>query len=330
MYQSVKSIIRGIYKNTVYALYKCYVNNYLHNGVLSCGYKCYLKKKENLFRCKNSDVAFIFFSDLHWGKNNMFSPLIIEHIVSHTGIRRVFSGGDIITYSDESKRAMLQLWDDFNLTMSSLAPNYYQIIGNHDNNSYQQKNKSAIFTKDEIISKQVVGDAERFGNGYSFYVDEQARLTRFLCLDTGKQYLEDYDYKSISNVLKHTPPNWHIIVLSHIILEWIDSKYQCRAYIQRLIDLMDDYNAKNEAKVEMIIAGHVHNDFYTTTNGGIPIITVGSDAYGVACGKYKHSLMPFSEQCITIFQLDYGSRKSYGTRIGRGEDFCYLLKDWKD
>ena len=93
---------------------------------------------------------------------------------------------------------------------------------------------------------------------------------------------------------------------------------------------MDEYNTKNAAKVEMIVAGHVHNDFYTTTDGGIPIITVDSDAYGVACGKYKHTLMPYSEQCVTFFLLDYESRKCYGTRIGRGEDFCYSLAEKKD
>ncbi len=325
MVQSGKSTIREIYKHTIYALYKRYVNYHLRNGELTHGYKRYLKKTEDEVCSTKCTVSFIFFSDLHWGKNNKLSPLIIEHVVKNTGVKRVFCGGDIITYSDDSKEAMLQLWKEVNNLMTPSTPNFYQVIGNHDNNSYLQENELAVFTKKDVLSKQSIGDAVRFGNGFSFYVDDKDSSTRFLCLDTGKMFLEEDDYKSISAILRCTPANAHIVVITHLIVEWIDFRYQCRPYIQKLLDLCDDYNQKNISKIELIIAGHVHNDYYTVTKGGIPVVTVGSDAYGVACGKYKKSLKRFDEQCVTVLQLDYDSRKLYGKRIGRGKDFIYQL-----
>ena len=326
----MRNLLRKLYKGTLYAIYKKYVISYRDRNKLPRCYYTYLRRIENVIASRDSNASFIFISDSHWGKNDRLSPLIVKHIINHTDVKRVFSGGDVITLSDKNKESMISLWNSFRKSFSFAEPYFYQIIGNHDDNSYQQINIKAIFSKENIISCQTIGNGIRFGSDYSFYVDDMPGKTRYICLDTGKQYLEEDDYKNVYSILKNTPPYWHIVVLSHIILEWIDSKYQCRAYIQRLIDIMDEYNTKNAAKVEMIVAGHVHNDFYTTTDGGIPIITVGSDAYGVACGKYKHTLMPYSEQCVTIFQLDYESRICFGTRIGRGEDFCYSLAEKKD
>lgn len=103
-------------------------------------------------------------------------------------------------------------------------------------------------------------------------------------------------------------------------------RYQMRLYIHRLCNLFDEHNEEESSVVELILAGHVHNDYHTTTEGGIPIITVGSDAYGVACGKYKKSLRPCHEQCINVIQINYRHGYIYNTRIGRGDDL-YLNKD---
>lgn len=320
-----RDLLRKVNRKTVYAIYKKYVSLYRDKGKLPGCYCNYLRRIENTITSKDSNASFIFISDMHWGKNDRLTPLIVKHIINHTGVKRVFTGGDVITHSDESKEAMQSLWDDFNAAFSFAEPYFYQIRGNHDDNSYQQKNLSAVLCKEEILTKQTVGNAERFGNGFSFYVEDEEKKTTYLCLDTGKQFLEEDDYDSIAKVLKLIPPDWHIVVLSHIVVEWINFKYQSRPYIQRLLDLFDEHNSMNVSKIELILAGHVHNDFYTTTTGGIPIITVGADAYGVACGKYKKSLKHYDEQCVTIIMLDYENRKCYGTRIGRGEGFCYSL-----
>ncbi len=137
--------------------------------------------------------------------------------------------------------------------------------------------------------------------------------------------MDPSDYERILEILNNTPPNWHIIVLTHLVLEWIDMRYQTRDYIFKLLQIFDNHNHLDKSKVELIIAGHVHNDYTTTTEGGIPIVTVGSDAYGVACGKYKKSIKPFHEQCMTIFSLNYSSLKVKGFRIGRGNDISIDL-----
>lgn len=318
-------ILSYIYRFFIYPFYRKYTDFQVRRGRLPFYYKRYIKTVSRSLNSEPYDLNFLFMSDLHWGVNYKLSPLIIKELIRNNSIKGVFSGGDVITESDSNKTAMMNLWGNFNKSFLFLGKKFYQICGNHDNNSYKQIQPQSIFTKQEVNEFLSIGDGIRFGDGYSYYVDDLNSSSRFLCLDTGKQYMNPGDYENLMGLLKNTPPNWHIIVLTHLVLEWIDMRYQTRDYIFKLLQIFDNHNNLNKSKVELIIAGHVHNDYITTTEGGIPIVTVGSDAYGVACGKYKKSISPYHEQCMTVFSLNYTSGTVRGFRIGRGNDIIIDL-----
>ena len=202
----IKKCISEVYRYTAYQLYNKYVEKCFQKGSLPLFYRIYLSRKEKLVNGRKNDVTFVFLSDLHWGANRKYSPLIVKHLIENSQARMVFSGGDIITHSDESKEAMLQLWNDYSESFSFMGDNFYQIYGNHDNNSYQQKNEDAVFSSDEIKKCQKIGDGLRIGETYSFYIDDKDSRTRYLCLDTGKQHLDETDFSLISETLKSTPP----------------------------------------------------------------------------------------------------------------------------
>lgn len=52
---------------------------------------------------EESDYAFLFFTDSHWGVNAKHSPKMIKEITRRLGIKNVFFGGDIVTHFDSSK-----------------------------------------------------------------------------------------------------------------------------------------------------------------------------------------------------------------------------------
>lgn len=318
-------ILTLFYRLFIYSLYRKYTNFQVRRGRLPFYYKRYIKTISRNVNSEPYDLNFLFMSDLHWGANKKLSPLIVKDLIRNIRLKGVFSGGDVITESDSNKTAMMNLWGNFNQSFFFLGKKFYQIYGNHDNNSYKQTQPQSFFTKQEVNDFLSIGDGIRFGDGYSYFVDDLNSSSRFLCLDTGKQYMTPGDYESLMGILENTPPNWHIIVLTHLVLEWIDMRYQTRDYITKLLQIFDDHNELYKSKVELIIAGHVHNDYNTATDGGIPIVTVGSDAYGVACGKYKKSIRPFHEQCLTVLSLNYASGIIRGFRIGRGNDITIDL-----
>lgn len=318
-------ILNLFYRLFIYPQYRKYTDFQVRRGRLPFYYKRYIKTISRNVNSKPYDLNFLFMSDLHWGANYKLSPLIVKELIRNIRLKGVFSGGDVITESDSNKTAMMILWGNFNQSFLFLGKKFYQICGNHDNNSYKQIQPQSIFTKQEVNEFLSIGDGVRFGEGYSYYVDDICSLTRFLCLDTGKQYMTPGDYENLMGILKNIPPHWHIIVLTHLVLEWIDMRYQTRDYVSRLLQTFDNHNKIGKSKVELIIAGHVHNDYKTATDCGIPIVTVGSDAYGVACGKLKKSISPFHEQCMTVFSLNYASGKVRGFRIGRGNDITIDL-----
>ena len=314
-----------IYRFVFYPLYRFYTDELVRKGKLPFFYNLYIKNRCNHVNHHTSSLNIIFMSDIHWGANFKISPLLVKRIIQKTNTTKVFSGGDVITESDINKLSMFSLWKQFTSSYYFLGCNFYQIYGNHDNNSFCQSNIEAVFSNEEVNSLLFIGDGKRFGSGYSYYTDDTSSTTRFICLDTGKQNLDNNDYINIKKTLDSTPSNWHIIIFTHIILEWMDKCYQSKDYIIKLLMLLDDHNMNNSSKIEAILAGHIHNDYHTETNGGIPIITIGADAYGVACGKYKKSLKPFSESSFVVLSFNYLEKKVFGTRIGRGDDFCFNL-----
>lgn len=158
---------------------------------------------------EDSDFAFcfLFFTDSHWGKNEKKSPKIISEITKRTGINKVFFGGDIVTHSDTSKTKMEELYNEFIDAFKSKNYSFFLVLGNHDLNSFDQSNKNAIFSINEIehLYKEFFNTISNNFNNFNYYVDDDSNRVRFICLNTiEKEYIDENQKRFIISALLST------------------------------------------------------------------------------------------------------------------------------
>lgn len=217
---------------------------------------------------KNRGGQFVYFTDFHYNYNARNSCQIIKRIYEKFPNTKIFFGGDVITLSEKTKKSAFLVFSRFTNLFSFCKDNFFLIYGNHDDNSHKQKNQKAAFDSSEIRNLISNGREIEFFNSYSYFIDDEKNRTRYLCLDTGKQYLTETDIAEIKHMIEDVEKGWHIIVLTHIVYEFIDKKYQSREYIKKLLDLLDNCNKSHlYGKIECIVGGHIHNDFFSETDG---------------------------------------------------------------
>ena len=276
-----------------------------------------LKKTEHL----NTGGGIVFFSDFHWDYNAKHSAYIIKRITEESYIRKVFFGGDIITLSEKTKYVAIDILRKFFHFFSFLSEPLYFIYGNHDNNSHNQKHKDEILNIGDIKKTFPKNNQMHFFSDFSYYIDDENCKTRYICLDTGKQYTTENELENISSVLKSVPYGFHIIILTHIVLEFIEKKYQPRETISKILNLFDSYNNSNTyGHIECIIGGHIHNDYVSSTKNGIPIILTDCDGYLFSTNRFLRKRGHLSEQCVNVIIPDYKNDVIRIIRFGYGDD----------
>ena len=305
----------------------------------------------------DSGMAFIFFSDVHWGSNYQHSPSLIRHITDFSGIRDVFFGGDIITSRMTKKADAIKMGESFQSAFSPFAPFFYCVYGNHDNNASSQ----LTHTERHLSDDEVFGFLQRqmttvhFGNRFNFWFDDERSHTRFIGLDTGRFYVEQFrpampaTASFLAETLLSTPDGWHVVIVSHLWANAVTDKQTGIAenvvppHMKAFLRILDAYNnrAKDNfvyngivvpldfttgaARIEYCIGGHSHLDGLFHTEGGIPIVTVATDGVlTVPSGMAKEGTI--DEQCVTIFVQDFTAGKVELLRIGRGRDFTISLQ----
>lgn len=284
--------------------------------------------------------SFVFFTDAHWGENFKHSPALINDVVTNTGIKDVYFGGDIITTCSADKGAMLKLGYEFQSAFSFLEDHFYCLYGNHDNNSNgQPRLTERHLSEDEVkgfLQTQMTGEGTTI-EGYNFYVDIDESKTRVIGLDTGRffdSFFRDSLPLTVAFLIKAlylAPEGGHIIIASHL---WLSlNKVAFEPYISGILKVMDAYNKKGSgvytygkvnvpydfscanSRIEFCIGGHNHRDDVLYSEGGIPVVVVNSDR--IRSGNDKNSV---DEQSVTVVVSDYSNKKATFYRIGRGLD----------
>lgn len=290
-------------------------------------------------------VAFVFFTDTHWGKNMKKSPSLIRHITDYTPISDVIFGGDVVTTHATNLVSPMETGKDFQASFGFLGTNFHCLYGNHDNNSDSQPNKTEYHLSDEQVYSFLQSQMTDvvYGDYFNFYYDKPLSKTRIICLDTGRYYYSQFRNKLPDTVsfaieaLSSVPEGWHVIMASHIwcsdkkgsdgsFIQFIDP------FIKPILKVFDDYNARlagsysynkqtvpydftgASAKIEFCIGGHTHANFTTASDGGIPVIIVISDYSKVP------EVGTVREQSVTQVIADYKNRKLSLLVVGRGGD----------
>ena len=294
--------------------------------------------KNNMENVGKNGETFVFITDIHWDTNDKNSPKLVDYILKNTNVRNVFSGGDLINEGDvtEFTNYMLDCVKKFSLN----GIPFITAFGNHDDNS-NQSDTSKIFTFDmvySIMQKQMEGIVTfATDTDCTFYFDNKATKTRFIVVDTRTNGTINYDSMiAISNIMKDTPSNWHIIFISHMYKSNMNYSTPTTG-INALLVMADGYNERKnvsvpaysfnvdftnaDSRVECMFSGHLHRNLNFVSEGGIPIIITDTD-----CGKrtlqtdYPYTKGTVSEQCFDVATIDYVNKTIKCVRIGRGVD----------
>ena len=286
--------------------------------------------------------AFLWYTDAHWvNGNSKKSPILLDYLHKHTPMTKVNFGGDIIGDSLLAENEMQYLYEWRSMIRG--LPNHHSVLGNHDSFSsdsadYENDNYRYAF----LIAPEETNDMV-MGGDFTYYIDNFAERTRYLYLPSGKYQLLYADGEFVINALNTLPSGWHLVAIGHVWFQYESSSTpttgEINPYVQRLLDVFDDYNARRsgtvtmenngysqsydftnaDGKVEFCIGGHIHTDYDLTSTGGIPIILTAPDT-----NHDRHSgpqdcgtLGTITESAVGGIIADYNNNKVTVVGVGR-------------
>lgn len=302
-------------------------------------YRSYLRKKSKQLKTKmgKDTVSFLFITDFHGGANAWKSPEIVKYLAENNDLRRIVFGGDFITRSDPDKNKMEKLGRKFYKSFCLENTSFLPVFGNHDDNSYEQKNKEAVFKIEEverIIPVRIYRDDSLLQfRPFVYAIDSEIDKTRFIVLNTAfQEYIDKQQVEWLNSTLYSTKDGYNIVVVGHCWLEWNAKikSYKPNEKTTKLFGIFDAYNKREitefgdykncNAEIVMMIGGDIHNDYVTYTDSGIPIILCDADAYKKTCNQYPPISGHPYEQCLSAIVLNKSKREIDLIRIGRGKD----------
>ena len=279
---------------------------------------------------KNGET-FAFVTDIHWYRNQQYSPKLIRYLLDRLNINMVALGGDMIAQGTKTEE-LEESWKSveafrFNDTFVPIA------FGNHDNNSNQEE-ASYRFDTNTIYSMFFKGfeDSVTFmtDTEFSFYFDKPVNKTRYIFLDMGDDGVSRAftAYTGFRDALLSTPSGYKIVVVAHII--------DYGTFKTDLTQMIDAYNARSTVTVSSVvcdftsgagtvvicIGGHRHYDAETATSGGVPITVTDCDAFLSSNSETKGTI---TEQAFDVISLDYTNSLAYYERVGRGKNRIFHL-----
>ncbi len=269
--------------------------------------------------------AFLFYTDAHWNYGSKMSPTLLKYLYRNTAMTKTFFGGDIVNNESSDREAMKYLYEWREMLKG--LPNHHSVVGNHDdgnttNNLFSSNYIYAYLLAPEETPNMVLGD------GMYYYIDEPCEKTRYLFLDTAYKGVDTSQTEFVSEALKSTPNDWHIVAVSHI---WYDTIYNganrevgnVNSSASSLLSMFDNYNSRTGdyadcgGRVEFCIGGHTHLDADRTSATGIPVIMVATDSQHTGGVDFTYGTT--TESSVNGIIADYEKHKIYVVRIGRGE-----------
>ena len=200
----------------------------------------------------------------------------------------------------------------------------YVTLGNHDFN-YFRGNKQR-FTKEE--QKELFG----LKNEY-YYQDFSTQKLRCLFLasydaDTPIRYgFSDEEVEWVKETLESTPAGYKILVFSHEApLDILDYWARIIRNGKKLMQVLEEYNAREDAQVLAYIHGHTHAE-HVYRGSSFPIISIGcnkceyfSDKKPKGSHAYKREPDTITQDLWDILLVDGKKECLHFMRFGAGED----------
>lgn len=256
-------------------------------------------------------LSFAFISDTHWGANAKHSPALLNYICNHTNLDKIVHGGDHTINSLNDIRGFVNAIEK--------PVDFIPCVGNHefDNN--------LEFTDGEIWScgfKRSEG-LYKYNDGFNYCYDDEFQKVRLIVLNYNDQNCPAY----LTAHAEELPEGWTVIVVCHEY--WGDRASTSdpvtpAAIGTAIANAIDAGYGVWDATVALFLVGHIHQDKDTTTQSGVPIVSINCDAYedgqSFNWGGYKMTLGTTTEQCFDLVNIDTANRVIYMTRVGAGSD----------
>lgn len=275
-----------------------------------------VKQKIATYNDKNAIVgknglSFAFISDTHWGANAKHSPALLNYICNHTNLDKIVHGGDHTINSLDDIRGFVNAIEK--------PIDFIPCVGNHefDNN--------LAFTNAEIWSCGFKRSENlyKYNDGFNYCYDDEFQKVRFIVLNYNDQNCPAY----LTTHAEELPEGWTVIVVCHEY--WGDRESPSDPVTPAtigtaIVNAIDAGYGVWDATVALFLVGHIHQDKDTTTQSGVPIVSINCDAYedgqSFNWGGYKMTLGTTTEQCFDLVNIDTANKVIYMTRVGAGSD----------
>lgn len=301
-----------------------------------------------------SGMSFLWIADTHWDGNFKRSPMLVKHVIENTNIQLAANGGDVFNegtadYMHKSAIACVRAFDQPGIFTA-------MVCGNHDNNG--NNNNKDVFSYSQIYGQQfsymlrqqnLVNGFKWLNPGvdftYTFTVKTaDNQVWRYISMDSGFDgYTGIPNKTSLDEVAKllNQSKNEKIIILMHIWSDYgkhtafadelakvLDARNDSKKITTENFGPVDFTSADQSSQIIACFGGHDHHDWSWRSEEGIPIIITDSDnADRTETTEFSKAEFTTGEQCFDVMTIDPSHNKIYATRIGRGKDREWTIRE---
>lgn len=272
--------------------------------------------KSNMEEVGRKGETFIFITDIHWENNAKHSPTLIKFLMENLHLNNVIFGGDLINGSTSDKSVAFNTLKNAFYSYSFLGRKLKSVFGNHDTNQANNSNTPSLWLSDNeyyAVVQKIFDEEAIYGvdDEKYFYVDVKGTKTRYICLDTGVNRTISQNQLDWCESLLQLNDDYKVIVIAHMIYKAYND-LTTNSDVDALFTLLDTY----ASKVMVVMCGHSHYDYNSTTTGGIPVIMVDCD--GLSTHSANATVGTINEQCFDVVTVNYNNGTIKCVRIGRG------------
>ncbi|MBQ3928831.1 MAG: metallophosphoesterase [Clostridia bacterium] len=275
-------------------------------------------------------VSLAFITDIHLGKNNKISPLLLKYITTHTNVRYVVCGGDIVTNVSTKDVALSEL----NWWMQKTSGlDIVNLHGNHDGNSNNQPDNTQIISDAEfygLCCRQSENVVNWEHNSLFGYRDNQVQKMRFIYLDTGapdSAVISNAQIEWMQGKISELPTGWFVLVFCHQFWTGVGkstSTLPLDVNGTKILNALETIYDTANATICGVIVGHCHRNYSLISAKGFPVIATTCDTSGTGSSIYdpdtpNRTSETTEEQVIDLFYVNTSARTINTIRIGDGD-----------
>ena len=270
-------------------------------------------------------LSMVLLTDSHYTVNGTWEDTAdnIKKVLSEMDVDAIVHLGDFtdgMTTKKVTSFYVEKMMDD--LCQNGLP--VYVTLGNHDSN-YFRGNKQR-FTKEEL--RELFGVAREY-----YHRDFSAQKLRCLFLasydaDTPVRYgFSDEEIEWVKETLESTPLGYKVLIFSHEApLDILDYWARIIRNGKKLMQVLEDYNAREDTQILAYIHGHTHAE-QEYRGSSFPIISIGSNKCEYFTDKKPEGSRAYERVPDTVTQdlwdvlvVDGEKECLHFVRFGAGED----------